>query len=88
MESHEEAILSFERALAIKRSSLDDDDEDICILMQFIGTSLFSLERFAKSVEYFLSKSEKIIKIKFYNFALRPFYLIKSLYQISKRNLI
>jgi tetratricopeptide (TPR) repeat protein len=59
MESHEEAILSFERALAIKRSSLDDDDEDICILMQFIGTSLFSLERFAKSVEYFFGSAER-----------------------------
>jgi tetratricopeptide (TPR) repeat protein len=59
MDSHEEAIHSFERALAIKKTSLDDNDEDICILMHFIGSSLFSLERFGNAVDYFFGAAER-----------------------------
>jgi tetratricopeptide (TPR) repeat protein len=58
LECHEEAIQSFERALAIKRTSLDDDDEDICVLMHFIASSLFTLERFSEAAEYFFSAAE------------------------------
>ena len=53
MNSHEEAIHSFERALAIKRTSLDDDDRDISVLVHFIGTSLFALQRYDEAVSYF-----------------------------------
>jgi tetratricopeptide (TPR) repeat protein len=59
IECHEEAINSFERALAIKKTSLDKDDEDICVLLHFIGMSLFALEKFEKAVVYFKDSSER-----------------------------
>ncbi len=55
---HEDAIHSFERALAIKKSSLDDGDEDFCVILHFIGSSLFALGRFSDSLSYFKDSSE------------------------------
>ena len=59
MECHEDAIHSFERALAIKRTSLDDDDGDICILLHFIGSSMFTLTRFREAVGYFFDAAQR-----------------------------
>jgi tetratricopeptide (TPR) repeat protein len=59
MECHEDAIHSFERALAIKRASLDDDDGDICILLHFIGSSMFTLTRFREAVGYFFDAAQR-----------------------------
>ena len=58
-ECHEEAIISFERALAIKKSSCGDDDEDICVISHFIGSSLFALNKFKEAVGYFQDCSER-----------------------------
>ena len=43
---HDEAIASFEKALAIKRASLPEVDEDIGVLLHFIGTSLYAIEKY------------------------------------------
>ena len=58
-ECHEDAIHSFERALAIKKTSLDDNDEDLCILLHFIGSSLFALKRYDEAVGYFKDSTER-----------------------------
>ena len=58
-ECHDAAINSFERALAIKKTSLDDSDEDIGILYHFIGISLLALNKLEEAVGSFKNSSER-----------------------------
>ncbi|KAL3784127.1 hypothetical protein HJC23_005785 [Cyclotella cryptica] len=55
---HQEAISSFERALAIKKISLPEIDEDISVLLHFIGTSLFAIQKYDDALYYFKSSTD------------------------------
>ena len=54
---HNDAISSFEKALAIKRASLPELDEDIAVLLQFIGTSLFAIGKYEEALQFFTSSA-------------------------------
>ncbi|KAL7554545.1 hypothetical protein ACHAWF_018004, partial [Thalassiosira exigua] len=56
---HGDAIHSFERALAIKKTSLPEDHEDFCVLLHFIGSSLFALKRYDEAVGYFRDSTDR-----------------------------
>ena len=49
----------FQRALAIKKTSLQDSHEDFSILLHFIGSSLFALKRYDDAVIYFSDSTER-----------------------------
>ena len=55
---HHDAISSFEKALAIKRASLPEVDEDIAVLLQFIGTSLFAVGKYEEALQFFTNSAD------------------------------
>jgi tetratricopeptide (TPR) repeat protein len=56
--AHNDAVSSFEKALAIKRASLPEVDEDIAVIQHFIGTSLFEIEKYDEALHFFSNSSD------------------------------
>eukprot|EP00956_Cyclotella_meneghiniana_P029108 scaffold69513_cov76-Cyclotella_meneghiniana.AAC.3 len=55
---HDDAITAFEKALAIKRTSLPEIDEDIALLLHFIGTSMFAIEKYNDALQFFTASAD------------------------------